>query len=206
MKWIDLSVPINEKMPVYPGDPAVKIEPAGDIHKNGYEDHYLSIGTHAGTHIDAPSHMIVGGATLDQVPLENFSGRGVLIKSGMNLGLETIDGVSIQKGDIVLFHTGMSGLYREPEYYNNYPAMTEELARYLIDKKVKMVGVDMCSVDHEPFPVHKILLKENILIIENLTNLSALDGLEFRILAFPLKLQLDGSPARIVAEIPQTNS
>ncbi len=201
MKWIDLSVPINKNTPVYPGDPAVKIEPAGNVHKNGYEDHYLSIGTHAGTHIDAPSHMIPGGVTLDQIPIESFSGRGVLVNSGKNLNLEATNGIDIKEGDIVLFRTGMSDLYREPEYFNNYPALTEELANYLIERKVKMVGVDMCSVDHEPFPVHKILLKENILIIENLTNLAALDGLEFKVFAFPIKLQLDGGPSRVVAKI-----
>lgn len=201
MKWIDLTVPINENTPVYPGDPEVKIESIHDIHKNGYEDHRLSIGTHAGTHIDAPSHMIPGGAALHQIPLESFSGRGVLIKSGKALNLETVNGIDIKEGDIVLFHTGMSNLYHEPEYYNNYPAMTDELAHHLARKKIKMVGVDMCSVDHEPFPVHKILLKANILIIENLTNLSALDGLEFKVNAFPIKLELDGVPSRVIAEV-----
>lgn len=201
MKLIDLSVPINEKTPVYPGDPKTKIEPGGIFGKDGYEDHYVCVGTHVGTHVDAPSHMVVRGATLDEIPLEKFSGRGVYIKAGRELNLEAVKEIEIQEGDIVLFHTGMGDKYGRSEYYDKYPAMTEELARYLIEKKVKMVGVDMCSVDREPFLVHRILLKQNILIIENLTNLSALDGKEFRIYAFPIRLQLDGAPTRVVAEI-----
>ncbi len=95
----------------------------------------------------------------------------------------------------------MSDVYYKPEYYDNYPAISENIGNYLVKKKVKMVGVDMCSIDHEPFPVHKILLKRNILIIENLTNLGALEGKSFKVYAFPIKLQIDGAPARVIAEV-----
>lgn len=201
MKIIDLSVPLNEKTPVYPGDPTTKIEPAGVLENDGYEDHYVCIGTHVGTHVDAPSHMLAEGITLDKIPLERFSGRGVYVKAGKNLTIDTVRKLNIQEDDIVLFHTGMSDLYHEADYYKDYPAMSEELAQYLIEKRVKMVGVDMCSVDHEPFPIHRILLKEGILIIENLTNLSVLEDKEFTVYAFPLKLELDGSPTRVVAQL-----
>lgn len=201
MKYVDLSVPINEKTPVYPGDPITKIEPAGIFDTDGYEDHYVSIGTHAGTHIDAPRHMVKNGKSLDEIPVEHFIGRGVYIKVEGSFSLDVIKKANIQEGDIVLFHTGMSDVYHEPAYYNNYPAMTDEIGRYLVKKKVKMVGVDMCSVDHEPFPVHRILLKDDVLIIENLTNLGVLEGKEFTITALPIKLQIDGAPTRVIAEI-----
>jgi arylformamidase len=80
MKLIDLTHPIKSNMPVYPGDPETKIQQEGSIKKDGYVDHYLSIGTHAGTHIDAPSHMLENKKSLNQFPLEKFIGRGVCIK------------------------------------------------------------------------------------------------------------------------------
>lgn len=202
IKYIDLSVPINSDTPVYPGDPKTKIEPAGVLEKDGYEDHYVCIGTHAGTHVDAPRHMINSGESLDQIPLERFIGKGVYIKvNDKKFDIKEIKKVPIKEGDIVLFHTGMSNVYYQSEYYNNYPAITEEIANYLVEKKVKMVGVDMCSVDHEPFPVHRILLGKGVLIIENLTNLLALVDKSFKVHAVPIKLQIDGAPTRVLAEV-----
>ena len=202
MKLVDLSIPITEAMPVYPGDPQVVIKPAGNLQKDGFENHYLSIGTHAGTHIDAPRHMLESGKNLDAFSLEKFTGSGVCIQiENKRFDLEKIKTANIQLGDIVFFYTGMSNDFDRPAYFENYPTIPEEVAKYLIEKKVKLVGVDMCSVDHEEFIAHKLFLKHNILIIENLTNLSELVDKEFTVYAFPLKLQLDGSPIRVVAEI-----
>lgn len=201
MTFIDLSVPLTEKTPVYPGDPVTKIEQAGVLETSGYEDHYVSVGTHVGTHIDAPAHMIKGGKTLNQVELDRFIGRGVYIKVDKEITLDKVKTVDIGDGDIVLFHTGMSDVYHQKEYYDNYPAISETVANYLVSKRVKMVGVDMCSVDHEPFPVHKIFLGNGALIIENLTNLSQLDGKKFKVYALPISLQIDGAPARVIAEL-----
>ena len=197
---IDLSVTLNEKTPIYPGDPQTKISTGGILERDGYSDHYVCVGTHVGTHMDAPSHMLKDGKNLDTFPLEHFSGEGVYIKTGKEFDLERIKGTSIREGSIVLFHTGMSDLYHTPEYFSTYPAIPEEIAQYLVAKKVRIVGVDMCSPDHSPFPIHKILLQNNTLIIENLTNLAALAGKKFKVYAFPIKLPLDGAPVRVVAE------
>lgn len=194
--FIDLSVPITEETPVYPGDPATNIQAAGTYDESGFQDHYVSLGTHVGTHMDAPSHMIRGGKSLHEFPIEKFSGRGVLTT------FDAVRSADIQEGDFVLFATGMSGKYDQPEYFSEYPAMSEDIAQYLIDRKVGAVGVDACSVDNEDgFPIHKLLLANDILIIENLTNLMALGGKEFRVHAYPLKLELDGAPVRAVAEV-----
>ena len=199
---IDLSVDLNEKTPVYPGDPETKIKPAGTLGTSGYQDHYVCVGTHVGTHIDAPSHMITGGKNLNEFPIEKFSGRGVYIGVDGDFNLEEIKKIDIQEGDIVLFHTGMSAKYHEPVYFGEYPAMSEEIAKWLVEKKAKIVGVDTCSVDNvESFPIHKILLDAEILIIENLTNLSELATKHFEIFAFPIKLNIDGAPVRVVAKI-----
>ena len=205
MKFIDLSVPLNERTPVYPGDPVMSIQRNAVLENDGYEVHLICLGTHSGTHIDAPSHMLAGGKGLDQFPLERFAGRGVYIKIEGNFDLEVVKKVPLAKDDIVLFDTGMSNTYYESRYFHEYPPLTEVIANYLVEREVKMVGVDMCSVDYSPFPIHKILLEHEILIIENLTNLSKLQGKNFTIHAFPLPLQLDASPTRVLAEIVTPN-
>lgn len=198
---IDLSVLLNEQTPIYPGDPATKIESAGLLEKDGYTDHYISIGTHVGTHIDAPMHMLEGGKSLDQIPIEQFVGKGRVVEI-IGGDYDCVKSADIQEGDIVLLHTGMSDKYNESVYFEDYPTMSEEVAKYLVETKIKMVGVDTCSVDNQDgFPIHKILLAGNVLIIENLTNLSQLSGNDFTVHALPIKLQIDGAPARVVAEL-----
>lgn len=204
MKLVDLSVTLNEKTPVYPGDPPVRIEPAGVFEKNTYNDHFVSFATHVGTHIDAPFHMLANGKALDEMPLEQFIGRGVYIKvEGKTFDLEVVEQADIRAGDIVLFHTGLSEIYHKEKYFHDYPEIPEDIANYLIDKNIKMVGMDMCSPDHPPFKTHRILLGRSVLIIENLTNLDQIAGKEFTVYALPIKLQLDGAPARVIAEIKE---
>jgi arylformamidase len=200
MKLIDLSILINENTPLYPGDKKPKFEPTGDLEKDGFQAHYISFNNHIGTHIDAPSHMFAGGRNLEQMSLKSFAGNGVYIRVDKGYDLEKIKKVSIQRGDIVLFHTGMSDRLHEADYYKKYPGVPEDVAHYLVAKKVKMVGVDTGGIDHD-LSVHKVLLQNEILIIENLTNLAVLAAKQFKVYAFPLKLQLDASPVRVVAEI-----
>ncbi len=196
---IDLTVPLNENTPVYPGDPLPKIDSAGLLERDGYTDHLLHIGTHLGTHMDAPSHMIAGGKNLNDFPLAAFTGRGVCI-NGLNV--ESVQQATIKEGDIVFLRTGMSERYGSSTYFTEATPVPESIVEYLIGKKIKMLGVDMGSVDQPPFPVHKRLLTAEILIIENLTNLEILVGKMFRVHAYPLKLALDGSPVRVIAELP----
>ena len=200
--FIDLTVELNEQTPIYPGDPATKIIPAGVFDKNGYNDHYVSVGTHVGTHIDAPLHMLGGGKTLDQFPIEQFVGPGKLIEvKNKTFDLEKIKQADIQEGDIVLFSTGLGDIYHEVESLEDYTEIPAEIADYLVEKKVKMAGMDMCSPDHPPYNTHKILLAGGVLIIENLTNLAQLARKEFTVYALPIKLQLDAAPARVIAVV-----
>lgn len=207
MTIVDLSIPISENTPVYPGDPPVKIEPAGTFAKDGYTDHLLSFGTHTATHIDAPLHMVEGGKTLAQFPADHFVGRGVYIKvKDGRFDLGTIKTAGIKAGDIVLFHTGLSDQFYEPEYWEIRSAMSEEIARYLVSLKPKIVGLDTGGADTKSspnHPIHKILLGGEVLIIENLTNLAQLEGKDFTVYALPIKLQVDGAPARVIAQIDE---
>ena len=198
---IDLSVAINEQTPVYPGDPKTVIKSAGELEKDGFCDHFVSLGTHVGTHIDAPMHMIAGGKSLDQMPIDQFVGPGKVVDV-VDGDFSGVKDAGVEEGDIVLLRTGMSSKYHDVVYFENYPAMPEDVAEFLVNAKVKMVGVDTCSVDNaDGFPTHKILLGGGVLIIENLKNLDQLPDTDFQVYALPLKLQIDGAPARVIAVV-----
>ena len=196
----DLTHPLSEDTPVYPGDPAPQINPAAEMGLDGYTDHSFTLGTHHGTHIDAPSHMIEGGKTLDQYPPDRFFGRGLIIDATRFYDLETVKAAGIQAGDIVLFHTGLAAKYTDPSYFEDFPALPKGIAEYLVQQKVSIVGFDCCGPDHDPFPIHKILLAGDVLIVENLCNLEKLKG-AVEITALPLNLALDGAPCRVVAKL-----
>jgi kynurenine formamidase len=105
-------------------------------------------------------------------------------------------------GSVVLFYTGFDQYYGKNEYYDSYPSISDSTAWRLVKRGVNMVGMDFPSPDYAPYNIHKILLGNNILILENLTNLSALlPYREFELLAFPLKIEADSSPVRVVARI-----
>ena len=206
MKFVDLSVVINEEIPAYPGDPRFAIKQIGFFDKDTYNDHQIKFGIHSsGTHIDAPWHMVEDGAKLADLPIDKFVGNGKLIdvKEG-RFDIRAIKESDISEDDIVIFNTGMAEFYgkdNDKYYGDNRPEMSEEVARYLASKKVKMIGLDMCSPDKPPFKAHRVLLGAEVLIIENLTNLKNLSGKKFKIYALPLKLALDGAPARVIAQI-----
>lgn len=200
--YVDLSVPLTEKTPVYPGDPPTVVKPVGVMERDGYTDHLITIGNHTGTHVDAPAHMVATGKTLDQISVDQFIGRGCLVDVATGFTLEKVQQAGVQEGDIVLFCTGMSTKYHDPIYFETYPTMSEAIARHLIECKVKMVGVDAGSVDTiKGFSIHKLLLDNDILIIENLTNLEQLVDKNFRVFALPVNLQIDAAPSRVIAEV-----
>ncbi len=201
MTYIDLTMPLTNNTPVYPGDPKVDIKVAAEPETDGYLDHSLSLGTHNGTHIDAPAHMVAGGKVLSDFSVDSFVGRGVVVDVRKGFDLEVLEAANIKQDDIVLLMTGKSDNFDAADYYTDYPAVTEEFADYLVGRHVRMVGVDTGSIDHEPFPVHKKLLGSDILIIENLVNISQLLGKDFTVFALPLNLNVEGSPARVIAQV-----
>jgi len=199
---IDLSVHIDDRTPAYPGDPRFEARVAGTLEHDGYEGHSISMGTHTGTHIDAPSHMISEGASLNMADISRFVGRGRMIDATQGFSLDAVQMADIQAGDIVLFDTGTSARFYDASYFERYPVMPSNIAEYLVNQQVGMVGLDTCSADNTPeFPIHTALLSHDIHIIENLTNLAVLAHHEFRVFALPLNLSLDGAPARVIAEI-----
>lgn len=191
-------------MPVYPGDPEAQLYPTADINSDGYNDFKIESGMHVGTHIDGPLHMLAEGRYISEIDVNSFITAGHLIdaRNQNPFPLEVIDLIQIKPGDIVLVFTGWGHKFGHPNYYQEHPEFSLEFAQRLVKAKISAVGMDTPSPDGPPFPIHKILLAENILIIENLTNLDKLLGVSrFRVMAFPLKLKADAAPARVIAEV-----
>jgi arylformamidase len=202
MTVFDLSHTVSADTPVYPGDPAVQVDPAGTFAKDGFCDHKLTFGSHAGTHVDAPAHMIKGGKQLKDYEIERFIRHAVCVDATNGFDAAAIARADIQPGDAVLFYTGISEHFMEDIYWSDYSVLDEACCQLLIDKQVSMVGLDTASADNvDGFPVHKKLLGADILIVENLTNLKDLVGSSFEFTALPLKLEKDGAPVRAVARI-----
>jgi len=203
MKIIDLTHTFTEDMPVYPGDPKSSLQQVAHLEKDTYNDFKLETFMHVGTHMDAPFHMIEGGKKIDEIAPEKFIGSGVLInvQGKKEISVESVKNKKIGEDSVVLLYTGRARFYRSDEYYNDLPFLTEDFAREMVNLKVRMLGMDMLGPDLDsPWPTHKILLGNEILIFENLTNLDQLLNIEkFEVIALPPKLKTDAAPVRVVA-------
>jgi len=205
MQFIDLTHTFGEKMPVYPGDPEPSLTQIAEMSKEGFTDHEVKTCVHVGTHMDAPLHMIKNGKRISDLPIEHFFGKGHLIdaRGKESVDADLLDGISLEEGDIVLVMTGFSSKYHDDAYLQ-YPELTVAFAQKLVDAKVNIVGMDSISPDREPYATHKLLLGNDVLIIENLTNLAALIGIsDFDVIALPWKLQANAAPARVIATVAE---
>lgn len=216
--WQDLTQPLDEEMPYSTafdelGTPPT-FETIWDIVEDGKNVTYYSLLTHIGTHIDAPIHFIEGGRTIDEFALDRFTGPGAVIDVSQDTPSEiTVDDVEseandIRAGDIVLLYTGWHDKYGTAEY-DPHPWLSTALAEWFVDREVGLIGVDTITPDlpgpkrpggWEEFPVHRILLENEVLIAEHLTNLAPLTGERLEIFAFPIPIRNgDGAQARFVA-------
>ncbi|AEH25501.1 cyclase family protein [Pyrococcus yayanosii] len=186
---IDLSMPLGKNTPVYPGDPPVEVMAWASIERNGYYMNALRLGEHSGTHVDAPVHFVPRGPTIEEIPLERFIGKGIVIDVRMGKGrVEPGELPSAGlEGVIVLLLTGGREL-------------SPEAAEKLVALGVKAVGTDGISIGDED--VHRILLGAGIPVFENLINLELLLGKEFTFIGLPLRIEKgSGSPVRAVAVV-----
>jgi len=203
MRYIDLTHTFVDNMPVFPGDPPSRLTRIASVEKEGYTDHSVTTAMHVGTHMDAPLHMIAGGKHLDAYPPQKFTGPGVFVDAR---GKKTVDGAqlterTVSRGSIVLVYTGMDRKFGTEAYNAGYPPLTEAFARALVDAGVSIVGIDFINPDiEESFPIHKILLSGDVLIIENLTGLDRLERVKrFDVFAFPMKIHAEAAPVRVIA-------
>ncbi len=198
----DLSHEIKNNLQIYPGDQQPVLKKTGDYSSDGFTDYKICTGMHIGTHIDGPMHLTSGNVYLSSFPIDMFIGPGCILDVAGESIIKWRDEYSalINNKEIILFYTGFERYFGTERYLLNNPVIDESLAEELIKRKIKMIGIDLMSPDKKPFHVHKILLSHNILIAENLTNLSiVLKMKEFEIIALPVKTESDSALARIVA-------
>lgn len=205
MKYIDLTHTFTDNMPVYPGDPPSSLKQTASIQKDTYTDHQIKSLMHVGTHMDAPLHMIENGYTIDQLPLDNFFGKGILIdaRNHQSIDEDLLEDIIIPNGAIVLIYTGYCHKYKTPHYFKDLPSMTERFAQKMVDHKVKIVAMDILGPDTDvTWPAHKVLLGNHVLIIENVTNLDQLLEIkDFEVIALPAKYQAEAAPVRLIASV-----
>lgn len=212
-EWIDLSHVLTEDLSAIPNYPRPSFTKWRKILEYPADITMMNMVVHHGTHLDAPSHFIVGAPSFDQVPLERLYGQGVVWSFDVEeYGLIDVADLEaarpkLRPGDIVLFDTGWAPKVRT-EAYERHASLTPEAAEWLPERKVKMIGVDFATPDRAPsnrpegfdWPVHQTLLPHGILIAEHVNNLGLLSGR--RIEAFFGALSIvdsDGAPARAMA-------
>ena len=214
VRIVDLSVTVGNDTQIYPGDPAPKFEVHSTVAKDGFNLLSVQMGSQTGTHVDAPFHFQDDAAKLDEVPLANFVGTGVIVDA-TDVGArgritwQHIEPVAarIHPGCIVLLHTGWSRHYGTARYFEN-PFLDAEACRRLLALGVRAFGIDALNIDETPdsthpgegFPVHHLIADAVGVICENLTNLAAITFEDPFISLLPIAIEgADGAPVRAVA-------
>lgn len=186
------------------------------LEKDGVNVTHASFAVHTGTHVDAPSHFLADGESITDLPVDRFVGRGLLISVDRGpreeIPLADVAAALEHAGPdtIVLLRTGWDSRFADKEDYRQYPYLSHDFAKALVDRGVRMIALDTPSPDMPEggrpdgfdWPIHKVLMNGGVLIAEQLQTLDQLAGLEdFVVRALPIALEgSDGAPARIVAE------
>jgi arylformamidase len=209
-EWIDISVPfpVDEPMPYFPTDPqGPSITRIFDRTKGDpVTMSQININSHNGTHIDAPFHFMAEGTTIDMMPLETGIGpaRVIEIKDPVSIKPEELESCDIKEGQRILFKTRNSSYaYNTTDFVDDYVYLTNEVAYYLKDKKVRLVGIDYVTVGNQKDLdnikiVHETLLGNGIYIIEML-NLDGVAPGNYEMICLPLRMEKgDAGPCRAI--------
>ncbi len=206
MRIYDVSVGISPEIPVWPGDPPVRLERTQSMDAGAHANvSRFEAGVHVGTHIDAPLHFIRGGRSIEAIPLKSLIGRAYVVelKRAEVLDASTLEGAGIPpRTRRLLFKTRNSEFWTKGErkFRRDFVAVDPSGAQWMVRKGVRLVGVDYLSV--APFgdgaPTHRILLEAGVVIVEGL-NLTGVAQGRYSIYCLPLKLiGSDGAPARVI--------
>lgn len=203
MEIFDISQTLQESIAVWPGDPEFRIFRISGIQNGqGANVSAVHMGTHTGTHLDAPLHLDDAGSGVESVPLCHLIGPARVLEFSFDSCIRTSDLklLDLQGVTRVLFKTSAKET-PESMLNKNYAFLSEDAAEYLAKKGIVLFGIDAPSVDawnSEGLPVHRILLKNKIAILEGLRLGSVLPG-DYELICLPLKLAgSDGAPVRAI--------
>lgn len=204
-RFYDITLPIAEGMLTYPDDPDVSVRAHSRI-ADGDDANVtaLGLGSHTGTHLDAASHFIDGGQTVDRLPLERLVGSVLVVHMPSDvtaIGVEELRGAGLDGATRVLLRTRNAELLGGDEFSEDFAHLTGDGARYLVDAGVELVGIDYLSVEafgaEEPI-AHRVLLEREVVIVEGV-DLREVPAGRYELLCLPLRLAgLDGAPVRAV--------
>lgn len=176
IRIIDITRELNEDVVIYEGDPRIRIEQFYTVESNGFAITKLSMGSHSGTHMDAPSHVIPGAKNVSEIPLSALMGECVVVDTENFQVPANFKNVLIKTGSL-----------------ESKAKLSEKQAQQLLDAGVRLVGTDALSIGNDR--VHKTLLEEGCMILESLDLSRAEPGTYF-LCALPLKIKADGAPVR----------
>ena len=212
-KVVDLSVPVDARTVVYPGDPSPRFEVHSTIERDGFNLLQIHFGSQSGTHVDAPYHFEEDGLRIDEVPVDRFVGPGVVVDA-RDLGprgeitWEHIAPVAgrIEPGVVVLLRTGWSRFYGDPRYFE-HPFLGSYACERLLGLGARTFCIDAINIDETPddehpgvgFPCHHLISRLDGVIGENFRFDDLPDG-DFLVACTPVRLSgADGGPVRAVA-------
>jgi arylformamidase len=202
----DVTVPISNTMPVWPNDPPVQLTSKSHPSKDGTHTIRLTaieMGSHTGTHLDAPFHMIEGGRRLSDFPLDTLIGPATVVEipHARSISRPALQGFNWNGVERILLKTENSKHWRDGKFYEDFVYIEPDGAAFLAERGVRVVGIDYLSIDKfssESHPSHFVLLKRDIIIVEGL-DLSKVQAGQYTMFALPLNLQeADGAPARVI--------
>lgn len=218
-KIVDLTFTIHEGMTTFPvhWHPAVEISQLGRLHYEKRETRKLVLGTHTGTHMDAPRHFIKGGETIENLPVELFIGPCTLLdftevgpfgEVSASMMEEKLGG---RRPERVMLRFDWCKNFYSTEYYTDHPYLSSECAQWMVSAGIKLIAMDTPMPDNpkngrlsdNDSPNHYILLGNGVILVEYVTNLQALGPVdEFELIVLPLKIaDGDGAPVRCIGRV-----
>ena len=204
----DVTVTLRPGMPTWDDEPGPEVRPLKQLGVDGEpaQVSVISLGSHCGTHIDAPAHFLPGGVGVDRLPLESLVGRCRVIRvdpaahGRPHIKPADLDPAALG-AERLLLKTPSGAFWSDPGFRRDFVALSGEAAGWLARQGVRLVGIDYLSVDPyhaDPFVAHLTLLGAGVVILEGL-DLRAVPPGEYDLSALPLKLaDADGAPARVV--------